>query len=200
MLTLKETADLLERRLLPKNHEEPPADGRWRAAVVMILREPVGTPEDEGIEALFIKRAVNPRDTWSGHMALPGGRWQAEDASLVDTAIRETKEEVGIDLAGGRFLGRLGRLQPVSPYIPPVDITPYVALAPESAVVTANAEVADHFWIPVELLRRVGPTAFYELVLADGRRKWPAYPYRKNLIWGLTERILSQFLSSLSAA
>jgi 8-oxo-dGTP pyrophosphatase MutT (NUDIX family) len=195
MLTLIETADLLERRLAPAHSEDPPAEGRWRAAVVMILRDPPGTPDDEGVEALFIKRAVNPRDYWSGHMALPGGRWQSEDATLLDTAIREAREEVGVDLSGSRVLGRLERLQPVSPYIPPVDITPYVAVAPEGSVVSPNHEVADHFWIPVELLRRVGPSAFYELTLADERRKWPAYPYRDNLIWGLTERILSRFLS-----
>jgi 8-oxo-dGTP pyrophosphatase MutT (NUDIX family) len=197
MLTLEETAELLERRLLPAQPEDPPTDGRWRAAVVMMLRDPLGTPDDEGVEALFIKRALNPRDYWSGHMALPGGRWQEEDATLLDTAIREAREEVGVDLSRSRVLGRLERLQPVSPYIPPVDITPYVAVAPSGAVVTTNGEVADHFWIPVELLRRVGPTAFYELALAEGPRRWPAYPYRDNLIWGLTERILSRFLAVL---
>lgn len=197
MPTLAETADLLEQRLLPPHRDDLPERGRWCAAVTLILREPLGTAEDDGIEALFIKRAVNPRDHWSGHMALPGGRWQPEDASILDTAIREAREEVGIDLSGSRVLGRLETLRPVSQYIPTVDITPFVALAPEGARVTPNAEVADHFWIPVELLRRVGATAFYELTLEDGTRQWPAYPFRENLIWGLTERILSRFLSSL---
>jgi len=197
MPTLAETADVLQQRLLPPDRDDVPEQGRWRAAVVLILREPPGLPEDDGIEALFIKRAVNPRDHWSGHMALPGGRWQEEDATILDTAVRETREEVGIDLSGSRILGRLEPLQPVSPYIPPVDITPFVALAPDGARVVPNAEVADHFWIPVDLLRRVGASAFYELTLADGKRRWPAYPFRENLIWGLTERILSRFLSSL---
>lgn len=198
MLTLGQTVDLLEQRLVDARSEDPPAEGR--AAVMILLRERAPAEEDpsepcEGIELLVIKRADNPRDHWSGHMALPGGRWEPGDATLADTAVRETREEVGVDLAaGGRVLGRLERIQPVSPYIPPVDITPYVALAPADARVAANHEVAAHFWIPLELLRRVGPSAFYALQLPDGRREWPAYPYREHLIWGLTERILSRFL------
>uniref|UniRef100_A0A060T5N7 ARAD1B13266p n=1 Tax=Blastobotrys adeninivorans TaxID=409370 RepID=A0A060T5N7_BLAAD len=49
-------------------------------------------------EILFIKRAASERDRWSSHIALPGGRRDPEDKSDLDAAIRETSEEVGVDL------------------------------------------------------------------------------------------------------
>jgi 8-oxo-dGTP diphosphatase len=76
--------------------------GENRAAVVLILHD------SEELDALFVKRKTSPADPWSGQIALPGGRFEPEDASLIDTAMREVIEEVGIDLrAQGRLLGTL---------------------------------------------------------------------------------------------
>src|ERR1035437_8323829 len=70
-------------------------DGTYfEAAVALILRETV----DGEVELLFIKRAARGDDPWSGQIALPGGRHQASDQSLEDTAVRETLEEVGLEL------------------------------------------------------------------------------------------------------
>jgi 8-oxo-dGTP pyrophosphatase MutT (NUDIX family) len=71
------------------------------AAVALMLRERSG-----GLELFVIKRAEKVEDPWSGHMALPGGAREKGDRDAYDTARRETLEEVGIDLAEGRFLGR----------------------------------------------------------------------------------------------
>src|SRR5918998_527770 len=76
-----------------------------RAAVALLLRE-------RELEIFVIKRAEKGDDPWSGHMALPGGREEPEDDNPYETARRETLEEVGLDIAEGRLLGRLDDLGP----------------------------------------------------------------------------------------
>jgi hypothetical protein len=72
-------------------------------------------------EMLFIKRAANERDPWSGHIAFPGGRRDASDESDVAVAVRETWEEVGLDLseeaAGGAAVWCGGLPQSALPLI-----------------------------------------------------------------------------------
>jgi 8-oxo-dGTP pyrophosphatase MutT (NUDIX family) len=101
--------------------------GRWRASVALVLRwtskPPVG--EDDAtvvpvrgflarharrLELLFIQRAASERDPFSGHVAFPGGRRDASDEDDLACAIRETSEEVGIDLTASRHFSLLGRL------------------------------------------------------------------------------------------
>src|SRR5262245_25582259 len=86
----------LEQRLAAPRHI-PIEPGRIpQAAVSLILSDARGSAQ-----ALIIKRAERAGDHWSGHLALPGGRAQIEDADLITTAARETYEEVGIDLHSG---------------------------------------------------------------------------------------------------
>jgi 8-oxo-dGTP pyrophosphatase MutT (NUDIX family) len=170
------------------------------AAVALVLREGL-----EGPELLVIKRSETERDHWSGHMALPGGRVEDEDESLQATAARETFEEVGLDLrAGGEAVARLGTVTPQSPYAPRVSVTPFVFVAPkefhatvESKELLLSEEVAAAFWVPVGELKRGGRSAVFRMAFAGVEREWPAYPSQHGLIWGITERILTEFLSLL---
>src|SRR5258705_6854336 len=91
------------------------------AAVAVILHD-----GDDGIEALFIHRAIRAGDTWSGQIAFPGGRRDPGDVDLLDTAIRETHEEVGVDLTSAERLGTLDDLYPRTPVLPPVVVRPFV--------------------------------------------------------------------------
>src|SRR5213596_3679172 len=65
------------------------------AAILLLLR--MGEHGDP--ELLMIKRADAEGDPWSGHIACPGGRMEPGDHDLEQTAIRETWEETGVDLA-----------------------------------------------------------------------------------------------------
>ena len=100
-------------------------DGTYfEAAVALILRE----TRDDDVELLFIKRATREDDPWSGQIALPGGRHQASDASLEETAVRETREEVGLELdRHGAIIGALDELRPRTAVLPPVIVRPFVA-------------------------------------------------------------------------
>ena len=92
-----------------------------RAAVALILRDGAA-----GIELLFIRRAEHPMDPWSGQMAFPGGRAEPGDRDLEATAIRETLEEIGLDLGEAERLGALdevramARMRPMNLTIQPV--------------------------------------------------------------------------------
>ena len=174
------------------------SEGLRLAAVALVLREGL-----EGPELLVIKRSEAEHDHWSGHLALPGGRAEPEDESLLATAARETFEEVGLDLrAGGEAVARLSTITPSSPYAPRVSVTPFVFVAPEeyhagggSKELSLSEEVAAAFWVPVDELKRGGRSAVFRMVFAGVEREWPGYPSEHGVIWGITERILTEFLS-----
>ena len=164
-----------------------------QAAVTLLLRK-----EQGAAELLIIKRAEREGDPWSGHLALPGGRAEPSDADLMATAARETYEEVGIDLLnGGVFIGQLPLIQPNAPRLPQIEITPLVALAPPSLSIRLNEEVDRVFWVPVGQLKREGLSEAYAMRFGEVIKKWPAYTSEDGPIWGITERILTSFLSLL---
>jgi 8-oxo-dGTP pyrophosphatase MutT (NUDIX family) len=160
------------------------------AAVAILVR-----PRDT-LELLLIRRAELAGDPWSGHVALPGGRRGAADPDLLATALRETEEEVGVSLRRvGRFLGALDEVGPASPRLPPLVVAPFVlAVPPDTAATPEPREVQAAFWIPVDALRDES-AASEILVEANGaQHRFPSVQYGDYVIWGLTYRILRQFL------
>jgi len=184
--------DRLTSRLDPVDVPSPPGRATIHAAVVLLLRTVEGATE-----VLFIRRAEREGDPWSGHVAFPGGRPEAHDANLLAVALREASEEVGIDVRhGGRVLGRLPTVEPLSARLPPIDVTPFVALAPEGVDARVDpGEVDDAFWLPLSSLRRCGLSEVVRHVINGECREWRAYPSPAGPIWGITERILTGFLS-----
>ena len=167
-----------------------------RASVALIAR-----PLEEDIELLFIERPHSERDPWSGHIAFPGGRKQADESDL-ETAIRETREEVGIDLAGdGSEIGRLDDVRP-SRGGPQIAVAAFVFAIPAATRPIPNpAEVATILWIPMTHLTDPRSAAEHLHPLPDGRRMpFPAVSYEGYIIWGLTYRIMTQFLQIARAA
>ena len=159
------------------------------AAVALILVEQSG-----GLEALFIKRAARAGDPWSGQVAFPGGRHDPEDGDLLATAIRETREETGVELSDAERLGVLDDLYPRTPTLPPVRVRPFVFALPARRPMVATAEVERAFWVP--LAHIVEPSVRRDVKLRVGgvERVFPAYDLGEDVIWGMTERILTPFL------
>ena len=162
--------------------------GRNEAAVAVIL-----APTTSGeLQLLFIKRAANPDDPWSGQMALPGGRREPADDSLEVTARRETAEETGIDLGEGELIGVLDDLAPTTPLLPPVLVRPFVYALPNVPEVVPSPEVALHLWAPVAALPKVSREA--EVAVRDTLMTVPAYHLGEHIVWGMTHRIINGFL------
>ncbi len=164
--------------------------GSPQAAVALILR---AAP---ALEVLLIKRADSERDPWSGHMALPGGRRDDADTALLATAIRETMEEVGLDLEHqAQLLGRLGEFGPASRKLLRLKVTPFVfGVADQAEAYVASPEVAEVFWVKLSELRSPHVHSTVEISLPEGLREFPCYRVAGEVVWGLTHRMLEQFL------
>jgi len=174
----------------------PESSGLRRAAVALILRD-AGAG---ALEVLLIKRAAFAGDPWSGHVALPGGRQEPGDPSLEATALRETREETAIDLtASGRVLGRLDELPPRTPVLPPISITPFACAVDGEVAIRPNEEVDAAFWVPVAALQDTASWGDVPIEVRGVRRLLPAFRHRDYVVWGLTERILRQFLQRVES-
>jgi len=174
----------------PAEVNEP---GARRAAVSLILRLGAQTAEPE---IFFIQRAHYETDPWSGQIAFPGGREEPGDASLLETAVRETWEETAIDIRRrGEVLGPLDDLRPMTVGLPAVVVRPYVALIGEHPEPVLSREVAASFWVPLASLRI--DSAWRDTVVAARELEFTrrAFHHGDFVIWGMTERILSHFLA-----
>src|SRR3989449_5953433 len=123
-----------------RDHRPQPADapGARPAAVAPILVE-----DPHGLEGRSIRGAERADDPWSGQVALPGGRHEPGDRDLLATAIRETQEETGVDLAAAERLGALDDLYPRTPTLPPVVVRPFVFALERRVVLRSEEHTSD---------------------------------------------------------
>lgn len=185
------TRMLLRAQQPAETTDEPP-----RAAVAIVLRQP--SPDHE-VELLFIRRSERAGDPWSGHIAFPGGRRDAEDASLLDTALRETHEEVGLDLREhGTLLLRLPDMAArakgkrmsfsIAPFVFALG-HPYVSLAPD------EREVAEVIWAPLGPLARGEHKTTHTIDYGGDRYDLPATLVGEHVLWGLTYGMMETLLA-----
>ena len=166
------------------------------AAVALILREGLS-----GIEVLFIRRAEHPDDPWSGHVGFPGGRREPGDMELRATAVRETAEETGIDLAAdAEYLGALDELRAMA-RLRPLDLTisPFVYRLAGSPRFQPNREVRDLLWLPLSDLLDPGRRSVFDYVEGGAALRFPCVRIDDVVIWGLTYRMFTGFEDRLLA-
>lgn len=172
-------------------HTAPTEQAAKPAAVAMILRAaPAG-----GLETLLIQRAEHPNDPWSGHMAFPGGRKDPGDISLDGAARRETLEEVGLHLSEKQQIGRLhdiggGRLAQFG-----MAVAAFVYVTDFTGELDLNYEVAEAIWVPLKFLADPENVTSYEFAPGPDPLSFPAYEYEDYIIWGITQRIIANFMA-----
>lgn len=180
--------------LSTREARELPEHDKW-AAVAMLLRE-----GEAGPEVFFIRRAEHPDDPWSGHMAFPGGRQHVEDPTLLHTAVRETREEVGLDLhAAAEHIGQLDDLQAIARGKPQETvIRPFVFEVREELPIRPDErEVAEALWTPLLPLYRGDADTTRPYRWHGTQIDFPAYDVDGRVVWGLTYQMLRSFFRIL---
>lgn len=183
---MRTTAEGIRKVLLPPTLAEAEFEGKSASAVLVLLR-----PAGGGLEVLLGKRVRRAGDPWSGHISFPGGHHHAEDGPLLETALRETREEVNLDLRRGAEV--LGHLSPRSPgNDPAMLVVPFVALATDRLEPRPGPEMEVAFWAPLADLPSSLTTATVQTRV--GELRVPAFRWQGRVIWGLTYRILDELL------
>ncbi len=168
-----------------------------RAAVAVVLWE-----VQAGVEILLIQRATRDGDPWSGHVAFPGGRRHPEDRDAVATAVRETEEEIGVELTrDAEVVGRLDDLRAVAARRPlDLLISPVVFALQRPVTLRPNPrEVGGALWAPLGFFFDSEAHATYTRRLDGEALHYPAFRYGDYLVWGLTHRILLGLLDIVCA-
>lgn len=177
-------------RLASPQPDPPISDDTRQAAVAVILRDRAGSAE-----ILFIKRAVKDGDPWSGHMAFPGGHRDPDDDDLLAAAIRETDEEIGLDISQANVIGSLPPARPMSVRRAMV-VKPFVFEIDGDPSFTPNHEVADVVWTPLEPMytgqnHAVGSPDGGEMRF-NGFRLGVSH-----FVWGMTYRMVQTFFEAV---
>src|SRR5688572_15169275 len=159
-----------------------------RAAVAVVLAE-----REAGLSVLLVQRSERAGDPWSGHMALPGGHAQPQDADLLHTARRETWEEVGLDLGAAELVGGLDDLSPMR--LSEIAVRPFVFWLAQPPALRLSPEIAQEVWVPLADLAEVARRTTWEVEIGPARLRVPAYVIDERVVWGMTLRLLDDLLA-----
>ncbi len=188
----------LREALAAEADEDDPPAGQRAAAVAIILRQTLETPLAPDV--LLMRRAEHPEDRWSGQISLPGGHRDPEDVSLLATAVRESREEVGVDLErAGRLLGRLPSVQArARGKVVPMGIAPFVFEVTAPVEPAPGPEAQEVFWFPLASARDGEFDDEHRYRRDDGLlRKLPSWRFEERVVWGLTHHMLSELIGRL---
>lgn len=141
---------------------------------------------DQGVSVLLTRRAEHLQDH-PGQISFPGGRCEPGDASVVDTALREAHEEVGLPASAVEVLGQL-------PYYPTGTgflVSPVVGLAmPPFDLVLDAREVQEAFEVPLSFFLDARNHQKHRREVRGQMREYYAMPYGEHFIWGATAGML----------
>ncbi len=168
-----------------------PAADRPAGVLVLIV------PDDDGDARVVLTERPTYDGHHSGEVSFPGGKVEPDDADIVATALREAREEVGLDpvAAGLRVIGRLDEVWiPVSRFA----LVPILAVTERPPIlIPSPLEVARILRPPVSAFLRDAPIRMVDRTISDWPLRYGAYPVGGDdgdelLVWGATARILGQ--------
>lgn len=162
---------------------EPP---RQAAALALIF------PDEEGAAFVILTERPSGDLRHAGQISLPGGRIDPGDDFPIGTALREAREEVGLD-AEAAGVEVMGTLDVVDVRVSGFMLTPVVAVARRSpALVPDPREVASIILAPISAFLPGAPIEIVEAARDGYRLRYGAYPIQGHQVWGATARVLGQ--------
>ncbi len=170
---------------LPTDHDDSPgvlpSSQPVQAAVLVPL-----VAREGGHHVMLTRRTSHLRHH-AGQISFPGGRRDADDASVLHTALREAHEETGLPADAVEVLGQLPEYLTGTGFV----ITPIVArVEPPAAWSPDPFEVEQVFEVPLEFLMDPANHCLHELPPGPGRRRYWSMPWRDQFIWGATAGML----------
>lgn len=166
---------------------------KMTASVALVLRE-----RGDDLEALFIRRAEHDGDPWSGHLAFPGGRIDPGDVDARAAAVRETAEELALDLGAAR---PIGRISDVLGHAESIRVSAFVYAIEGDPALTPNYEIREAFWSPLDHCTDPERQAVQEFRYLDQAMPLPTIRLledpRAPVLWGITYKFVEDFLGTI---
>ncbi len=168
----------------------PPPDVKVACVLLLLHRQ----PDDDLWRMVFIQRSENPHDRHSGQISFPGGRYEENDGDLVNVALREAHEEVGIPPEQVTILGRLTELYiPVSNFV----VHPFVGVLEGAPIfVPQPGEVAHILTPPLHIFTDTDSQKTTDMTVGAGilLKNVPYFDLEGRVLWGATAMMLNEFL------
>jgi 8-oxo-dGTP pyrophosphatase MutT (NUDIX family) len=154
--------------------------------LILLLKE----NEDDEYKIVFTKRSTQLK-THSGEVSFPGGKWEETDNDLYETALRESNEEINLNIDNVTKLGHLNFL--LSRH--KIEVNPYVGYLNKLQDFKGNFEIDEIFIVPISFLTNSKNVTYKEFNRKDLKVYIPSWVYNGNRIWGLTAMITADFLN-----
>jgi 8-oxo-dGTP pyrophosphatase MutT (NUDIX family) len=177
--------DSIKQKLEQINLTDPT---KYKKAGVLILL--IKDNDDEEYKILFTKRSEQLK-THSGEVSFPGGKWEEGDSNLYQTALRESNEEINLDMENVTKLGPLNFL--LSRH--KIEVNPFVGYLNQLQDFKGNFEIDEIFTVPISFLMNEENIEYKEFNRNDLKVYIPSWVYNGNRIWGLTAMIAADFLN-----
>ena len=179
--------DELKSRLSTTLNPEIETDGKYRLASILVViygDDPIIVMTEKPKHLKF----------HAGEISFPGGKLDFEDSDLLETALRETREEIGLPISKEQVIGQL---DPVVTLNSGFLILPFVSVVNQIPNLSANAEVEKIFHIPLETFLKTeakDPDPSHNLI-----QEMYTFEYQNQIVWGASARILKQIQDYLKS-
>ena len=130
----------------------------------------------------------------AGEISFPGGKLESDDSDLLETALRETQEEIGLTINRDQVIGQLNSVITLNSGF---SILPFVSVVDEIPPLSANAEVENIFRIPLESFLKTmarDPDPSHNLI-----QEMYTFDFEGKTVWGASARVLKQIADCLNS-